>query len=740
MVSVVYSSSEKTSKDKLNYSDWLAALAPTRSEAEIERLRHACEFAEQLYSGATRASGESYLQHALAAANILASLKLDVDTLVATLLHEVVEAGTVELPRIAAEFGAEVASLVDGVTKMGAIEALQGVAADHTRDRVHTESLRKMFLAMAEDVRVVLIKLADRVHNMRTLGALPAERQRQIARETMDIFAPLANRLGIWQLKWELEDLAFRYLEPDTYKKIAKLLKERRVDREQYIQSFINTLEAALHKVSLQASVTGRPKHIYSIYRKMARKDVDYTQIYDIRAVRVLVNEVRDCYAVLGIVHSTWQYIPGEFDDYIANPKANQYRSLHTAIIGPGGKTVEVQIRTHDMHQHSELGVAAHWRYKEGREPSGDALERRVAWLRQVLEWKEQVRDASDFVDKVKADIFEDRIYVFTPQGHVVDLPQGSTPLDFAYHIHTDLGHRCRGAKVNGRMVPLTYALQTAEQVQILAVKRGEPSRDWLNPHLGYLHSPRARAKVQHWFKQQNLDTTIQQGRDMLERELHRLNFRDANLERLSRQFHFTSTNEFLAALGRADLKVAQVVSALQHSAVAPLQAPEVMPLPVKKRTPEATSADVRVRGVGNLLTQFALCCKPVPGDDIKGYITRGRGVTVHRADCSNILRHVVHSPERMIEVEWGTDAGKTYPVTVLVTAYDRQGLLRDISSVLANENVNVTAVSTFTNPRTHIARLSLTLEIPSIEKLSLVLAKINQVPNVQAVQRETQG
>lgn len=740
MVSVVYPNSEKTSKEHLVFTDWLGTLAGSRSEGELAQLRGACELAERVHGAQERASGEAYFQHALAVASTLASITPDNETLISAVLHDAVATQALALDDVRAQFGDTVSRLVDGVLKMDAIESVQIARAGAVRKAPQAESLRKMLLAMAEDVRVVLIKLADRLHAMRTLGGLPLESQRRIAQETMDIFAPLANRLGIWQIKWELEDLAFRYLEPQTYKRLAKQLNERRVDRERYIAEFIAALDDALKKVGIKAVVTGRPKHIYSIYRKMVRKDVDYNEIHDLRAVRVIVDEVRDCYAVLGVVHSLWQYVQGEFDDYIANPKANNYRSLHTAVFGPQGKTVEVQIRTHDMHQHSEFGVAAHWRYKEGRRPSGDSSEKRIAWLRQLLEWKDEVRDAGELADKIAAEGLDSRIYVFTPKGQVVDLPEGSTPLDFAYHIHTDLGHRCRGAKVNGHMVPLTYALQTGEQVEILTVKRGDPSRDWLNPHLGYLHSPRARAKVQHWFKQQNVETTIQQGRDALERELARLNLREVNFEKLSRQLNYPSTNDLFAAIGRADLRVGQVVAALQRL-VEPAPSEEIGWRPVAPRKPTAphTTRDaVRVRGVGNLLTQFANCCNPLPGDNIKGYITRGRGVTVHRAECPNILRYVTESPDRIIEVEWGEGAAKTYPVAITVVAYDRQGLLRDVTAVLANENVNVTAVSTQSNQRTHIAHMTLTVEIASLEDLSAVLAKLSQLPNVQQVRRET--
>ncbi|MFQ5488371.1 MAG: RelA/SpoT family protein, partial [Gammaproteobacteria bacterium] len=518
MVSIKHKQSELTSKDALDLRQWLDSIAQQRSAGEMEVIRRACELAQQAHAGQYRASGEPYVQHALAVANILAELQLDNETIAAAILHDVVEDTHYTLDDIRREFGEGIASLVEGVTKMKLIQAFQTLPETDKKERLQSENLRKMLLAMAEDIRVVLIKLADRTHNMRTLGALPEDKRQRIARETLDIYAPLANRLGIWQIKWELEDLSLRYLNPPLYKRIARMLDERRIDRERYIQNFIQVLQRELQKAGIKAEISGRPKHIYSIWRKMERKNLDYHQIYDVRGVRILVGSISDCYTALGVVHSLWQYIAGEFDDYIATPKENDYQSIHTAVIGPQGKTVEVQIRTHEMHQRNELGVAAHWRYKEGS-GGDDDFDRKIAWLRQLLEWKDDIADAGDFVDQFKSEVFQDRIYVFTPRGNVVDLSAGSTPLDFAYHIHTEVGHRCRGAKVNGRMVPLTYALQNGEQVEILTVKNASPSRDWLNPHLGYLKTSRARSKVLTWFKHQDREKNIQEGRAMLERE-----------------------------------------------------------------------------------------------------------------------------------------------------------------------------------------------------------------------------
>lgn len=734
MVSVVYPTYNSKELGNLTEAEWLAAVKLGRSDGESALIDKAFAFAKKAHSSELRVSGEPYLQHVIAVANILASLNMDVETVAAALLHDTLRNPTITLEKIADELGRDIAHLVDGVAKMEVLHISQVEDDKHTK-AMNAEALRKMLLAMVEDVRVVLIKLADRVHNMRTLTVMPLERQHRIAKETLDIYAPLANRLGISQIKWELEDLAFRYLEPELYKKIARLLNERRVDREKYIENFIGELTAALKANNVEATVSGRPKHIYSIYRKMSRKELDYSQIYDVRAARIIVDDVKDCYAALGIVHSLWRYIPGEFDDYVANPKDNDYRSLHTAVIGPEGKTVEVQIRTRDMHQHNEYGVAAHWRYKENYGPNAE-FERKIAWLRQLLEWKDEVKDASEFVDQVKTDIFQDRVYVFTPKGHVIDLPVNSTPLDFAYHIHSELGHRCRGAKVNGHIVPLTYALKTGEQVELLTIKKGEPSRDWLSPHLGFLHSSKARYHVQRWFKQQNYDSHVNTGRVNLQKELQRLGFVDINLERLARALEFRETDDMYAAFARGELKLAQIVARVEH-VLAPKPHEEAIPITSKRSSlKEKQSGDVKIQGVGNLLTHFAKCCKPLPGDDIAGYITKGRGVTIHRYDCQNMMRYTEETPERVIAVSWGEVTENTYPVGVKIIAYDRHGLLRDITAVLANEEVNVIAVNTQSNKKTHHAVMELTLEISDIEKLSRVLGKISQLPNIIHVQR----
>ncbi|MCB0190882.1 MAG: GTP diphosphokinase [Anaerolineae bacterium] len=732
--------SEITTEDAIQFEGWLQSISAGRSISEIEFIRRACEVAQEAHHGQARASGEPYFQHSLSVANILAELRLDYETVSAALLHDVLEDTPVTYSELEEEFGTTVAKLVDGVTKMSQIQEYRGQSKKSKKEQAQAESLRKMFLAMVDDVRVVLIKLADRTHNMRTLHHLPEEKRKRIARETLEIFAPLANRLGIWQIKWELEDLSFRYMEPELYKQIAHMVDERRINRERYINDVADTLKEELTKRGIKAEVTGRPKHIYSIWRKMRRKGVDFDQIHDVRAVRVTVGEIGDCYASLGIVHTLWRPIPGEFDDYIAAPKDNLYRSLHTAVIGPNGRTLEVQIRTYEMHQDAELGVAAHWRYKEGAK-SDPSFDKKINWLRSLMEWKEDVADAGEFIDQVKAEVFQDRVHVLTPDGDAIDLPYGATPIDFAYHIHTEVGHRCRGAKVNGRIVPLNYQMQNGDQVEILTAKRGGPSRDWVNPHLNYIKTSRARAKVRYWFKYQNFEKNLSDGRFILERELRRLGIPEVSFEKLAHAFKYDRVDDFLAAIGRNDVSIPQMVSVINSIIVA--AEPDVkdewrslisLPTPSKKM-----STGIHVQGVGNLLTNLAQCCRPVPGDtEIVGYITRGRGVTIHRGDCPNILRLREKAPERLISVDWGSEEGATYPVDIQIEAFDRPGLLHDITSVVANERINLATVNVVTKKQESKANIFATLDIANLDQLSRVLAVIEQLPNVIEVRRRT--
>jgi GTP pyrophosphokinase len=638
-----------------NAEAWLASLGEHYPAAEMDRVRAACALAADLYQGRTELTGSPLLQHALGAATILVGLNMDSDTLIATLLHAVPDFMTEWRPEVEARFGPAVAALVEGISQMERIQEFSELESLHQAGSKagdpaqQIESLRKMLLAMAEDIRVVLIKLAERTQTLRGLSAVSEDLQQQIARETEGIYAPLANRLGVWQIKWEMEDLALRYQQPKLYKEIAKRLDERRVDREQYIADVVAQLEGELAKAGIRGEVNGRPKHIYSIINKMKRKQLEFNQLYDVRAVRVLVDDIKDCYAVLGLIHSLWQPIPGEFDDYIARPKSNNYRSLHTAVIGPRGLAVEVQIRTHEMHQHSELGVAAHWRYKEGGKSDG-SFDEKIAWLRQLLAWKDEVAEQGDMLEQFRSELFQDKVFVLTPLGKVIDLPKGATPLDFAYTLHTDLGHRTRGAKVDGAIVPLTYALQNGQRVEILTAKIGAPSRDWLMPSLGYLHSPRARAKVRHWFKLQNFDEHVAQGRPRLERELQRLGAIELNQEKLAQKLHFNKLEDLLAALGRGDVSEHQVAAAIMDESAPKAEAPRFGQL----RPPLVVEArDVVIEGVSGLLINFAKCCLPEPGDAIVAYMTRDRGVTVHRARCNFIQRLPEERQGRVLQAQW---------------------------------------------------------------------------------------
>jgi len=692
-------------------------------------IERAYELAEVAHLYQQRASGEPYIQHSLTVAHILADLRLDSATIAAGLLHDVVEDSIVTVEDLRQDFGDEVASLVDGVTKLSQIDKLSQMTQRDLQDE-EAESLRKMFLAMADDVRVVLIKLADRLHNMRTLESLSQERQRRIAEETLEIFAPLANRLGIWQMKWELEDLGFRYLNPQRYWEITALLDERRAARERRITRIIEILEKRLGKNGLEAEISGRPKHIYSIYEKMNRKGLPFEQIHDVRGVRIIVNTVRECYAVLGVVHSLWRPIPGEFDDFIATPKDNMYQSLHTAVVGPDGKPLEVQVRTYEMHRRAELGIAAHWRYKEHAKRDV-AFEAKIAWLRSLMDWQQEVTDAWEFIDSLKSDVFQyGRIYTFTPRGDIIDLTAGSTPIDFAYHIHTEIGHRCRGAKVNGKIISLDYQLQNGDQVEILTAKRGKPSRDWLNPHLGYIKTSRARQKIRQWFRRQDRAESVAQGRQLLEKELKRLGLDQKNYEEVAALFKFDKVEDLLAAIGYGDISAQQIAAKLieaEREEEEP-ELPEAAPPP-----PEVTG--VTVRGVGDLLTRVAGCCHPLPGDPVVGYVTRGRGITIHRQDCRNIL--YLEDKERLIEVDWGEDIEQGFPVMIQVMAYDRTGLMRDITEIMAEERINITSANIATHPKDHTAVITATLEITSIIQLSRILDRIEKLPNVFEARRK---
>ena len=726
-----------------NVPDWLVGIASNRSQDEIERIEKAAYFAIEAHEGQKRTSGEDYVNHTFAVAAIVHELGLDSDVVISALLHDTVEDTDVTLEQLQTEFGNDVARLVDGVTKMEVIQEFADNSDVKNNHNAKAESLRKMMLAMVDDVRVVLIKLCDRLHNMRTLGAVRPEKQKRVATETLEIFSPLANRLGVWQVKWELEDLAFRYIEPEIYKSIAKKLSERRVDRQGFIDHFTSELFLQLTSHGVEADVKGRAKHIYSIWAKMQKKGLEFDQLFDVRAVRVLVDSIQDCYAALGLIHTNWKYIPGEFDDYIATPKENNYRSIHTAVIGPTGKVVEVQIRTHEMHEYNELGIAAHWRYKEGSKSNDQAVNNKILWLRQLLEWKDEVADASEFVDRVKDEVFEDRVYVFSPNGKVIDLAYGSTPIDFAYAIHTEVGHQCRGAKVNGKMVPLTYRLRTGQQVNIMTAKTGGPSLDWLDPHKGYVRSRRARAGIQHWFRHEHREETIAHGRVLLERELERMNLSDVNFDLLAKNMSLDDTQEMFFKVVDGSLKPGRIAAAAQRL-LRPVIDDDDEQLEISFRNNKAANddrkpkqADLSVSGVSDLMTNLAKCCQPVPGDDVLGFITRGAGITIHRENCQNILYQKHQAGERVLHVDWGKDSEQTYPMTIQVHAFDRKGLLRDVSSVFADEKVNVLEMNTRTETKDQSVRMEVLVEVQGIEVMSKVLAKLDQLPNVLSVKRK---
>ncbi len=681
---------------------------------------------------AARALPPAVLAQSQAVVDTLLELELDHESVAAALLVPVLRARPESVQEIRESFGANIAELAEGVMRMGELGVLSGSADALTRPEAQAaqlEALRKMLLAMVQDVRVVLIKLADHLQELRVLVKSGNERERTAAAVlTRDILAPLANRLGVWQIKWELEDLALRVLDNDSYKRIARLLDEKRLDREHYIENVVAMLKGEIARAGIAGEVYGRPKHIASIHRKMRQKSLDFEGLYDVRAVRVLVDDVKDCYSVLGIVHSLWSPLPKEFDDYIAKPKANDYRSLHTAVIGPEGKSVEVQIRTHEMHEHSELGVAAHWQYKEGlRQDKG--YQEKIAWLRQVLEWKDEVRDAGDFAEQFRTELFEDSVYVFTPQGRVIDLPKGATPIDFAYHVHTELGHRCRGAKVNGAMVPLNTPLANGQQVEILAAKQGAPSRDWLNGQLGYLKSAGARSKVRQWFNRQNLEADIAQGRSLLEKELQRQGMSKLNLDQLAADMGFAKLADLLAGLARGEIGPKALQDALTGEAPAPAEAPAAAV--VARPKAKGSAGGVLVVGVDRLLTTTAKCCRPAPPEPIIGFVTRGRGVTVHRANCSSVKRL---APERMVTAEWGDAGSAVFAVEVDVEAADRTGLLRDILEVLSREHINVTA--TRTASRDLSAHMRLALEVSNLDQLDRALALVRDVKGVVSAKR----
>jgi (p)ppGpp synthetase, RelA/SpoT family len=729
-----------TTKEEKIGGALLEKVAEYLPAAGQQLVREALEFAIESHAGQMRKNGDPVITHPLHAAETIASLQLDGATIAGALLHDVQEDCGVSNAEIAKRFGPEVAQMVEGVTKLGRIGG-QAADAETANRQMQAENLRKMFLAMAQDLRVVIIKLADRLHNMRTLWALDRTKQVRIAKETMEIYAPLAARLGIWEMKWQLEDLAFRYLEPEHYKRVAEMLEVKRQVREEYVGQVCQVLKDELAKHDIKAEVYGRAKHIFSIYKKIdkyATDGRDMDEIYDLLAVRLLVDTVTDCYTALGIVHGMWRPLTGTFDDYIANPKESLYQSLHTTVMALNTQPLEVQIRTHEMHEAAEFGIAAHWRYKEGgrKRDSGKRnaqYEERLAWLRQLLDWQRDMSQAEELIEAVKTDIFQDQVYIFTPKGEIKDLPAGSTPLDFAYRIHTDLGHRCVGAKVNGRLVSLNFVLKNGEVVEILTSKTSKgPSRDWMNANLGYLRTTHARDKVRTWFKRQERAENITRGKEMVEKELARIGTSFSEMqEELLKLFKFDDVEDFFLRVGYGEISTQHIANKVAHHLE---ETTEPAEFEAPKQATYTTS--IRVLGTGDLLTRLSKCCDPVPGDAIIGYVTRGEGVSVHRRNCKNILNE--DEKERLVDVEWG-QRGQLYPVAVHIEAWDRVGLLRDISTLCAEEKVNMVGVHTEEGNDGRIT-IHVTLETSGIEQLARLLSKLEGIRGVQTVSRRLEG
>ncbi|WP_040950062.1 RelA/SpoT family protein [Gorillibacterium massiliense] len=707
-------------------------------EQDLSRIREAYEFADQAHEGQRRKSGEPYIQHPLAVADILVNMQMDSESIVAALLHDVVEDTTVSLEKVRERFGETCASIVDGLTKLEKIKY-------KSKEEHQNENYRKMFVAMAQDIRVILIKLADRLHNMRTLKYQSEESQRRIAEETLEIFCPIAHRLGISAIKWEMEDIALRYLNPQQYYRIANLMQKKRTEREQYVAEVGATIKAKVEEMGIDADVSGRPKHIYSIYNKMTEKNKQFNEIYDLLAIRVIVDNIKDCYATLGIIHTLWKPMPGRFKDYIAMPKANMYQSLHTTVVGPSGEPLEVQIRTWEMHRTAEFGIAAHWAYKEGAPVPTGNFEDKMNWIREILELQSETRDASEFVESLKMDFFSDLVFVFTPKGEVIELPAGSVPLDFAYRIHTEVGNRTIGAKVNGRIVPLDHRLKNGDIVEILTSKHSYgPSQDWLK----LAQSTHTRSKIKQWFKKEKREENVEKGRESIERELKRMGFEpavamtDDKMLEVAGKFNFNDIEDMLSAVGFGGITAAQIATRLtdklrkEEEAANQLQLTneikEVKAAPEKKSRP---THGVQVKGVDNLLVRFARCCNPVPGDDIVGYITRGRGVSVHRADCTNIPNGEEEEENRLIEVEWADSVEASYSVEIEITGHDRRNFLNEVLQAVSESKTVLSAVSGRSD-KNKMALVHMTIMIRNIDHLHQVVEKIKRIKDVYSVQR----
>ncbi len=747
MVTPVYNLPEDPADDAAAIEHWLAALPEQYVAGDRARLREACALLLGCRGRQTLETGETQVRYRLATADILAGMRQDADTLIAALLNGCLEAGDMTEEGLSQRFGPGIGRMVGDLRRIGQLANVEAVIAAKEQDR-HEENLRRLLLGIAEDVRVVLVVLAERLHLMRSIKDLDEARRRKLATDTRRVHAPLANRLGVWQVKWELEDLALRYLEPEAYRRIAQLLGDKRVEREAYIAHVIALLKSKFAEAGVRADITGRPKHIHSIWRKMQRKGVDMEQIFDLRAVRILVDSIADCYAALGLVHGLWRHIPKEFDDYIATPKGNMYQSLHTAVVGPGDKSLEVQIRTWDMHRHAELGVAAHWAYKESKGADA-AFQNRLVWMRQWMELLNEGEDDGDFLERFKSEFEPAHVYVLTPQSKVIDLPRGATPLDFAYAIHSEIGNRCRGAKVDGRIVPLNQTLRSGQTVEIITQKNATPSRDWLSIHQGYLKTARARNRVRLWFKQQDYDRYVTEGRALLEKELARLGVEARlQLDPIAHKCNFHKGDDLLAAIGRGDVPAGQVARQLGDLAgPAEKDRVELEPedLVTQRRDrrrkvphrPGRGRQEVVAEGIDDLMTHMGHCCKPVPGDAIVGYITRGRGLTIHRRDCDNLRQLIAAEPARLMEVAWAEASPEAaYPVDLIIVAADRKGLLRDISAVFSEADLTLLGVNSSTDRTSDRATMRFTAEVRDMDQLETLQSRLRQIPDVIAVKR----
>ncbi|GAK85195.1 GTP pyrophosphokinase [Vibrio ponticus] len=725
--------------EQFELDKWITSLKQDQQTAQrLTQVYHQCE---QYLQGNENAP--LLLWRGREMIEILITLSMDKPTLIAALLFPLVSSGALQREKLEEDFSNEIIKLIDGVEEMAALGQLN-VTLEGSAASAQVDNVRRMLLAMVDDFRCVVIKLAERICNLIEVKKAPDEVRRAVAKECANIYAPLANRLGIGQLKWEIEDYAFRYQQPETYKQIAKQLSERRIVREQYIKDFVDDLVSEMKTSSINAEVSGRPKHIYSIWRKMQKKGLEFDELFDVRAVRIIADKLQDCYAALGVVHTKYKHLPNEFDDYVANPKPNGYQSIHTVVLGPEGKTIEIQIRTKDMHEDSELGVAAHWKYKEGG--SGrSGYDEKITWLRKLLDWQEEMSDSGEMLDEVRSQVFDDRVYAFTPRGDVVDLPMGATPLDFAYHIHSMVGHRCIGAKVGGRIVPFTHKLQMGDQVEIITQKEPNPSRDWLNPSTGFVTSGRARAKINAWFRKQSREKNLEAGREILEQELAKIGatLKDAEQYALKR-FNMNTSDELFVGVGSGDLRINQIINHINALVNKPTAEEEDQQALEKLReaenrpsTPTRPNKDaVVVEGVDNLMTHLARCCQPIPGDEIKGYITQGRGISVHRADCEQLddLRH--HAPERIIDTVWGAGFAGTYMLTLRVEAMERSGLLKEITTLFANEKVKVNSMKSRVDYRNQLSILDFDLEVSNIEVVNRLISRVEQIKDVMLVKR----